>query len=500
MADLTIDIEGIRSAFPGGHFPGQHPPAPNLSSAVAATPAADGVDRISALPDGLLLDVVSRLPVRDAARTAVLASRWRGLWRAAPLVLRDFDLLTPDGDRGELPEAAVGRILADHPGPFRDINLSHCSLATGERALGDWARHLAAKGVQDLIYLDNPPLYASSSRPLPSDIVRCSPLHRLPADILRCASLRRLFLATCVFPDTTSAPRGADVFPHLKEFSMLSGTMSEHNLEHILACSPELETLALIINNRTNHIRIRSQSLKCMVLWVGVAKELAVVDAPHLERLILRETGGDARPMILKIGGAPELRVLGRLNPRFHTLQIGNTIINAKTKASPSCIVPSVKILALEVNFGVSKNASKLTSFLRCFPNVETLHIVSSRDSEASGGHHVKVWQEVDPSIKCVKSHVNNIIVHEYQGEQSEFGFVKFIAKHAQKLQFFALILTEEVFASAGEVHKVNCQLRALATGSWAADECQVFLMGPKSDNTWSFAKASDLSVEDPFL
>ncbi|CAO2208577.1 unnamed protein product [Urochloa humidicola] len=276
--------------------------------------------------------------------------------------------------------------------------------------------------------------------------------------------------------------------------------MSEHNLEHLLACSPELGTLALIIRNRINHIRVRSQSLKCMLLWVGVAEELAVVDAPHLERHILWETGGDARPMILKIDGAPELRVLGRLNPRFHTLQIGNTIINAKTKASPSCVVPSVKILALELNFGVSKNASMLASFLRCFPNVEALHIVSSRDSQASGGHHAKFWQEVDPNIKCVKSHINNIIIHEYQGEQSEFQFVKFIAKHARKLKFLALVLTKEIFTSAGEVHKVNCQLRALATGSWAADECQVFLMGPKSDNTWSFAKASDLSVEDPFF
>nr|CAB3473468.1 unnamed protein product [Digitaria exilis] len=488
-----IDVDGVRSAFPGGHFPGDHPTAPSLSSVVAETPAADGVDRISALPDELLRDIVSRLPVREGARTAVLASRWRGFWRSAPLVLRDDDLLLAADGGCASPDAAIGRILADHPGPFRSVHLSHCSLTSGERELGDWGHLLAAKGTQDLVFLDNPPLPRRFG-----DAFRGASLRQLPADILRCASLRRLFLGTCRFPDIAGAPRGADVFPHLKEFSMLSAQMSEQDLEHMLACSPELETLALIINAMPKRIHLRSQSLKCMLLWTGVADELAVVDAPHLERLILWQTAGDYRPMKLKIDGAPELRVLGRLHPRLHQLQIGNTIINAETKASPSCIVPSVKILALELCFGLSKDVNMAPSFLRCFPSVEILHIVSSRDGEATGRHNAKFWQEVDP-IKCVKSNVNKIFIHEFQGEQSEFGFVKFIAKRARKLQFLVIVLTKETFASACQVHKVNCQLRALTTCSWAAKECQVLVVGPKLDCTWSFAKASDLLVKDPF-
>ncbi|KAF8696791.1 hypothetical protein HU200_036428 [Digitaria exilis] len=301
----------------------------------------------------------------------------------------------------------VGRILADHPGPFRSVHLSHCSLTSRERELGDWGHLLAAKGIQDLVFLDNPPLPRRFG-----DAFRGASLRQLPADILRCASLRRLFLGTCRFPDTAGAPRGADVFPHLKEFSMLSAQMSEQDLEHMLACSPELETLALIINAMPKRIHLRSQSLKCMLLWTGVADELAVVDAPHLERLILWQTAGDYRPMKLKIDGAPELRVLGRLHPRLHQLQIGNTVIN------------------------------------------------SSRDGEATGRHNANFWQEVDP-IKCVKSSVNKIFIHEFQGEQSEFGFVKFIAKRARKLQFLVIVLTKETFASACQffLRDIVCRL-----------------------------------------
>ncbi|KAM3330912.1 hypothetical protein ACQJBY_027175 [Aegilops geniculata] len=43
---------------------------------------------------------------------------------------------------------------------------------------------------------------------------------------------------------------------------------------------------------------------------------------------------------------------------------------------SPANMVPSVKILALKVRFGIRKETKILPTFLRCFPNVETLHVM----------------------------------------------------------------------------------------------------------------------------
>jgi hypothetical protein len=37
-------------------------------------------------------------------------------------------------------------------------------------------------------------------------------------------------------------------------------------------------------------------------------------------------------------------------------------------------VVPSVKILALKVDFGVLEEVKMLASILRCFPNVDKLH------------------------------------------------------------------------------------------------------------------------------
>ena len=44
-----------------------------------------GVDRISALPDDMLLQVLARLGcARAAAHTSLLSRRWRGLWARLP--------------------------------------------------------------------------------------------------------------------------------------------------------------------------------------------------------------------------------------------------------------------------------------------------------------------------------------------------------------------------------------------------------------------------------
>ncbi|BAS78756.1 Os02g0493100 [Oryza sativa Japonica Group] len=332
---------------------------PRLAPAAAARAPADGVDRISRLPDELLRDVVSRLPARDGARTAALSTRWRGVWHSVPLALVDAHL-APQGRGGGGVVAAVSRVLAAHPGPFRCAHLTTTSMEAHRGEVARWLEALAAKGVQDLVFVN---------RPWPLDL-------RLPAALFACSSLTRLHVGVWRLPDTRAVPRGA-AFPHLREMVLSCVVMEDRDLAFLLDRSPALEKLAIITCQDGARVRLTSRSLRILQVCLTVVNYVDVVDAPRLERLMLWMTSKHRSCLssMVKIRNAPKLRSLGFMEPGMHELEIGSTIIQAGMKLSPSTVVPSVKILALEVKFTVRYEARMLPSFLKCFPNVETLHI-----------------------------------------------------------------------------------------------------------------------------
>lgn len=287
-------------------------------------PDAGGADRLSGLPDALLHNIVSRLPVKDGARTAVLSRRWLPVWRAAPLVLYDAHLL-PGGAKDEIPGhvkradsdavvAAVSRILDAHCGSFRCAYLT-CSNMDGDRGrIARWLQLLAVKGVEELFLINRPPLQLDKN---------------LPATLLSMASLTRLYLCFLRFPITAGLPRGA-AFPRLRELGLCSVAMEGNgDMEFILARSPVLETLCFEGHMLpTLRLRIVSRSLRCVQIHYSKVKSIAVVDAPCLERLIVMNT--PLKPVAtctVKIGNAPSLELFGYFDPVSNVLHVSDAEI-----------------------------------------------------------------------------------------------------------------------------------------------------------------------------
>ena len=136
-------------------------------------------DRISNLPDSILVTILSSLPIDKAARCSILASRWRHLF---PSTLLDFKAFTCSGKLDVV--RAVTAILAAHPTePVRSFIMGELFLRPEDkRAVDGWLRDLSNRGIQELS------LYFRS-------------FDEIPESLLACSSLKRLHLTNGTFPD-----------------------------------------------------------------------------------------------------------------------------------------------------------------------------------------------------------------------------------------------------------------------------------------------------------
>ncbi|CAO2206196.1 unnamed protein product [Urochloa humidicola] len=449
--------------------------------------APGGTDRISDLSDALLCDIVSRLPFKDAARTAVLATRWRRVWLAAPLAVADAHVLDhwpPVSADAPAVTAAVSAALAAHPGPFRCAHLVSTRMDAYQPQLRRWLRLLAAKGVQELVLVN---------RPTPREVP-------LPDTIFRIATLTSLYIGFWKFPDAAGL-QGAS-FPNLRELGICSVAVKDGDIESLVARSPLLQTLNF--QGSVKGLRLVSRSLRCVQICASVVESIAVVDAPCLERLVLWEVRGSPNPASglrtrIKIGIAPKLNLLGYLDPAKHLLEIGGTTITAGIEPSASIILTSVKRLSLTACFGAN-DAMMVPAFLKCFPNVEALHIMSAKCDEPAG-KLIKFWQEVGVGhIVSVLMRIKVMTIIEFRGEQHELAFVQSFFENARVLKFAAITSANTRVTGISD-KQMSSILQKLDRSRWAGKFglADLGTNGPEGGELWLFRRGADFSDDDPF-
>ncbi|CAM0910408.1 unnamed protein product [Alopecurus aequalis] len=148
---------------------------------------APATDMISALPDDVLLLVLSKLSSREAVHTCFLAQRWRDLWRSVPIInvsFEDFEDRPAEDDveREAMFKKFVNRLLMlRNPVSLDEFRLVYNSSTDDDDAsddANDWISHASEHNARYVKVVD-----------------QCEPLE-LDTEVFASSYLKRLHIAS----------------------------------------------------------------------------------------------------------------------------------------------------------------------------------------------------------------------------------------------------------------------------------------------------------------
>ncbi|KAE9461805.1 hypothetical protein C3L33_06296, partial [Rhododendron williamsianum] len=181
-------------------------------------------DRITGLPESVLVLILSFLPVHDAIKTEILSKRWQFLWTYLPSLRFSQDHATNEGF-----VAFVDKTLPlFNCSKLEKFGVDFDYQSRFAPNVNSWVRFAAGKGVEELC-LD----FYSVAAGFVS--------HELPQVLYTNASFRSLDFSLC-----RVTPKGNVAWNSLKKLSIGYVKLSNGVMEKILAGSPVLEVLELL--------------------------------------------------------------------------------------------------------------------------------------------------------------------------------------------------------------------------------------------------------------
>ncbi|KAF7847068.1 hypothetical protein BT93_L3392 [Corymbia citriodora subsp. variegata] len=220
------------------------------------------MDLISALPDALIHQVFSFLPLEDIVRTSVLSERWVSTWTTTTHLVFDND--TNSSDFPFVIDSVVRRCISPKVKKFHINSLEYVEANCDN--LNRWLEFAAKRGVEDL-HLWLTPMS-------PSEYV-------LPPFLCCLRELVCLEVRWCCFLLETTIG-----WLSLKFLSIEESNFTDEILERIFKGSPVLESLEVRECRGLRNIVIDSTNVKRLVLR---SSDVERIWAPHLQSLVISE-------------------------------------------------------------------------------------------------------------------------------------------------------------------------------------------------------------------
>ncbi|PSS24688.1 F-box/LRR-repeat protein [Actinidia chinensis var. chinensis] len=219
-------------------------------------------DRISDLPDSILVHILSLLPIEDAIKTDVLSKRWQFLWTHVPSLL--FRHRRPYRNGGDIDETSDDINEVSDFVAFVDKTLVLCSGSEVKKfgvcfgfeweftsRVNSWTRFAVKNEVEEL-HLE-----------LPVPVIHWDygNSYLLPQLMYTNSRFRELNFSYC-----RVMPKGAVRWNSLKKLSIGYAKLSDDVIRRILEGCPVLEILEFHHYEGFSHLHIGNASLKKLIL------------------------------------------------------------------------------------------------------------------------------------------------------------------------------------------------------------------------------------------
>ncbi|KAL5727014.1 hypothetical protein ACHQM5_000250 [Ranunculus cassubicifolius] len=390
-------------------------------------------DRISFLPDGIILQILSYLKVQEAVSTCVLSKQWRYQWTFIPNLCFDFDFYT------ESHMQALDQCIKQYQGQ----ELQKFYVETVWKAELDmihrWLDFAVERNVKDLTiqgkWFTVPEALFSCQR-LQSLAFICCYLHR-PSDIKCFDSLRHLSLYNV--KDYDGAVDSILSKCHRLKTLLLSTSPEPKPLTFSVSL-PELRTLHITLT--CNVFMLRGPKLQFLQVY-GRIDKMDIKNTPLLTdvRFGFQEEYKEPSMSIDHLGGI--MNYIANVKTFLITEHVFKLYAAYVSKAA-RVVFPNCKALHLQHVKDIL-TVNSFAHFLLDFPSLEELHITFWEENEGDQLDHDPLEEDVKlmdlfGNVRIFK-HLKMVTMMYISGCPKQMMLIKFLLEKAVKLEMLHLHL-----------------------------------------------------------
>ncbi|CAH2057947.1 unnamed protein product [Thlaspi arvense] len=420
-------------------------------------------DRISELPDDLLVTILDRVPTKDAVATMFLSKRWQSIWTMKlKLAYQDSDAGSDydyDDDHeqdGKKSKKSVWRFLDKslqlHKAPVLDsLCIELGPQCPTDVDVGKWVETAVDRRVTVLIF----------------KLLWSAGPTRLPESFYTCETLQELTLSHKILVDFPSSSSSSSSCLRSLRFLQLFFVVykDEDSILRFLSSCPNLRILVVIRKKDDNvkKITVKVPSL-CQLcyhdVYVGGTGRCLVADTPALVKLSIID-GSTDHCSIDRMPCLHYASILTHYQPDERFLKSISSVrsldfLSSQLVCFSAIYFPRLTKLSIEPRY--SDWMEQLMGLLRNSPKVKNLHC------RYRGNDLPPSWNQPSSIPECLSSNLDNFTWHEYGGRQEEKKFLTYILANAKCLKTTKISLTPTL--SLEEQHMMMEKLKDIPTTS----------------------------------